>query len=139
MTLPEGNVVGVWIQTELPRSPVAAAQARTLLDELSAGTLDTTQLDRSKLLVSELVNNAVRHGRGKITLRVGVNQDRLRADVIDEGSGFERVTHDISPGHLGGWGLILVEAESTRWGVCEGATHVWFEVCAGIRGAVREG
>ncbi|MHB8660090.1 MAG: ATP-binding protein [Solirubrobacteraceae bacterium] len=120
--------MGVSIDVELPRNPTAASRARRLLDELSAGRLEANELDRSKLLVSELVNNAVLHGRGRITLRVDVDEDRLRAEVIDEGSGFERVVRDNALDGLGGWGLTLVEAESSRWGVYEGTTHVWFEI-----------
>jgi anti-sigma regulatory factor (Ser/Thr protein kinase) len=120
--------VGVLTEVKLPRDPTAARRARRLLDELSAGRLEANELDRSKLLVSELVNNAVLHGQGKITLRVDVDEDRLRAEVIDEGSGFERVVRDNALDHLGGWGLTLVEAESSRWGLHEGTTHVWFEI-----------
>jgi anti-sigma regulatory factor (Ser/Thr protein kinase) len=124
----EDPLMGVSIEVELPRDPTAARRARGLVDELSAGRLEANQLDRSKLLVSELVNNAVLHGRGIITLRLDVDEDRLRAEVIDEGSGFERVVRDHALDHLGGWGLTLVEAESSRWGVHEGTTHVWFEI-----------
>ena len=116
------------IAVELPRDPTASSRARCLLDELSAGRLESEQLDRSKLLVTELVNNAVLHGRGKITLRIDVDEDRLRAEVIDEGSGFERVVRDNALDQIGGWGLTVVEAESSRWGVHEGTTHVWFEI-----------
>ena len=116
------------IEVELPRDPIAASRARRLLDELSAGRLDANQLDRSKLLVSELVNNAVLHGQGKITLRADLDEDRVRVEVIDEGSGFERVVRDNALSHIGGWGLTLVETESSRWGVHEGTTHVWFEI-----------
>ena len=124
----EDQVVSVLIDVELPRDPTAASRARRLLDELSAGRIEADELGRSKLLVSELVNNAVLHGRGRITLRVDVDEDRLRAEVIDEGSGFERAVRDNRLDQLGGWGLRLVEAESSRWGVHEGTTHVWFEI-----------
>jgi anti-sigma regulatory factor (Ser/Thr protein kinase) len=120
--------VGIFIEVELRRDPSASGRARRVLEELSAGRLEADVLDRSKLLVSELVTNAVVHGQGKITLRADIDEDRLRAEVIDEGSGFERVVRDNTLDHLGGWGLTLVEAESSRWGVHEGTTHVWFEV-----------
>ncbi len=124
----EDQVVSVVIEIEPPRDPTAASRARRLLDELSAERLEADELGRSKLLVSELVNNAVLHGLGRITLRVDVDEDRLRAEVIDEGSGFERVVRDNPLDQFGGWGLHLVEAESSRWGVHEGTTHVWFEI-----------
>jgi anti-sigma regulatory factor (Ser/Thr protein kinase) len=99
-----------------------------VIEELSAGTLDADALDRAKLLLSELVNNAVLHGQGKITLRASLDQDRLHVEVIDEGSGFERTVRDTDFERFGGWGLHLVEAGSDRWGLHEGTTHVWFEI-----------
>jgi anti-sigma regulatory factor (Ser/Thr protein kinase) len=99
-----------------------------VLERLAAGTLDGEQLDRAKLLVSELVNNALLHGRGTITLKAALDEDRLLVEVIDQGSGFERVVRKQDLDKLGGWGLNVVEAESDRWGIHEGTTHVWFEI-----------
>jgi anti-sigma regulatory factor (Ser/Thr protein kinase) len=116
------------IEIELPREPSAAGRARRLLEELSAGALDAEELGRATLLVSELVNNAVLHGRGAITLRAVLDEDRLLVEVMDEGSDFERVMREQDFDELGGWGLRIVEAEASRWGVHEGTTHVWFEI-----------
>jgi anti-sigma regulatory factor (Ser/Thr protein kinase) len=116
------------VAVELPRDRTAARRARLLLEELSAGAVDQGTLDTAKMLVSELVNNAVVHGQGTITLRASLDEDRVYAEVIDEGSGFERVIREDEFDRLGGWGLQLVEAESARWGVHEGTTHVWFEI-----------
>jgi anti-sigma regulatory factor (Ser/Thr protein kinase) len=118
------------IEVQLPRDASASSGARRLLGESMAGKIDADVLDRSKLLVSELVNNAVLHGHGKITLRVDRDENRLYVEVIDEGSGFERVVRENDFDQVGGWGLTLVEAESSRWGVHEGTTHVWFEIDA---------
>jgi anti-sigma regulatory factor (Ser/Thr protein kinase) len=90
--------------------------------------LDRAALDTAKLLVTELVNNAVVHGEGTITFRASLDDDRLHVEVIDEGSGFERAVRDSDLAQIGGWGLHLVEAESDRWGVHEGPTHVWVEI-----------
>lgn len=116
------------VEVVLPRDPSAGARARRLVEKMAAETLDPRALGRAKLLVSELVNNAVLHGQGAITFRADLDEDRLHVEVVDEGSGFERVVReqDIQP--LGGRGLRLVEAESSRWGLHEGTTHVWFEI-----------
>jgi anti-sigma regulatory factor (Ser/Thr protein kinase) len=45
------------------RGRTAARRARRLLEELAAGTIGDDPLNSAKLLVSELVNNAVLHGR----------------------------------------------------------------------------
>jgi anti-sigma regulatory factor (Ser/Thr protein kinase) len=115
------------MEVELPRDASAAARARDHVGDLLEAELSDPELDRARLLVSELATNAVRHGQGMITLRACVDQDRLLVEVIDEGSGFERVIRR-SDRQPGGWGLRLVDAEASRWGVHEGATRVWFEI-----------
>jgi anti-sigma regulatory factor (Ser/Thr protein kinase) len=104
------------IEAEVPREPHAARRARDLLEQLSGGTLGRRRLETAKLLVSELVNNAVIHGRGRITLRASLDENRLHVEVIDEGAGFERAIRENDFDHIGGWGLYLVEADSARWG-----------------------
>ncbi|MEA2199314.1 MAG: serine/threonine-protein kinase RsbW [Solirubrobacteraceae bacterium] len=116
------------VEVELPRNPGAGGRARRLLEDLAAGTLDAGELGRAKLLVSELVNNAVLHGHGSITLTADLDEDRLRVEVVDEGSGFECEVRGQEIEQAGGRGLRLVEAESSRWGLHEGTTHVWFEI-----------
>jgi anti-sigma regulatory factor (Ser/Thr protein kinase) len=116
------------VEVELPRDPTAGARARRLLEEMAAEQLDIRELGRAKLLVTELVNNAVLHGRGSITFRADLDEDRLHVEVVDEGSGFEREVRELGTEDLGGRGLGIVDSESSRWGVHEGTTHVWFEI-----------
>jgi anti-sigma regulatory factor (Ser/Thr protein kinase) len=112
----------------LPRDREAPARARRLLSERFAPELADDELDTAKLLTSELVSNAVRHGDGTITLRAHLDEDRLLVEVIDQGSGFEHATRARSANELGRWGLHVVEAASSRWGVHSGTAHVWFEL-----------
>ncbi len=116
------------LEFELPRGPHAPARARRLIAELGASVLDRDELNRARLAVSELVTNAVVHGRGVISLRASLDRDRLLVEVIDEGSGFARVVHERSFDDLGGRGLDIVDSETSRWGLYEGTTHVWFEI-----------
>jgi anti-sigma regulatory factor (Ser/Thr protein kinase) len=116
------------IEVAIARDRGAGADARRLIEKLARGKLERSELGRAKLLVSELVNNAVLHGQGAITLRADLNDNRLHVEVIDEGSGFERELRQSDHEHLGGRGLSIVEAESSRWGLHEGTTHVWFEL-----------
>ena len=102
--------------------------ARQLLDERFGTSLTEVELDTVRLLVSELVNNAVLHGRGQITMKAQADARRVRVDVIDGGTGFERHIRHTGFDALGGRGLQIVEAESSRWGISEGTTHVWFEL-----------
>jgi anti-sigma regulatory factor (Ser/Thr protein kinase) len=85
------------------------------------------------LLGSELVNNAVRHGGADEHERIGVaiwaTADGVGMEVSDTGLGFApggRVEPIDEPG---GWGLVLVESMSARWGVVrDRRTRVWFEL-----------
>jgi len=116
------------LEVELPRDRGASRVARQLLDERFGTSLTEVELDTVRLLVSELVNNAVLHGRGQITMKAQADARRVRVDVIDGGTGFERHIRHTGFDALGGRGLQIVEAESSRWGISEGTTHVWFEL-----------
>jgi anti-sigma regulatory factor (Ser/Thr protein kinase) len=111
---------------ELSRDEHAPAGARAALGGFET-VLDRERYDATRLLVSELVTNAVKYGGdGPVRLEVIAEGERLRAEVIDQGHGFfapERVT-----GQEGGFGLPLVEHLADRWGTFEGSTHVWFEL-----------
>ena len=86
------------------------------------------------LLLTELVSNAVRHaGVGPdrsihVTLRMWPGG--VRVEVVDPGIDSTRVRVSPSGDESGGWGLVLVERISARWGVGNGGpgTCVWFEI-----------
>lgn len=116
------------LETALPSSDQAPRMARRCIDQWFGTELGTEELDKAKLLSSELVTNAVVHGDGQIVLRADLDEDRLLVEVIDEGGGFEREVSHRDPDEVQGMGLAIVEAESSRWGIHEGTTHVWFEL-----------
>jgi anti-sigma regulatory factor (Ser/Thr protein kinase) len=115
------------ISLNLPRSDAAAGFARTAIAPLGAGLAPYRRADLN-LLVSELVNNAVVHGSGRIELRLERRGDAVWAQVSDEGPGFEAVPHAVQQRRSGGWGLHLLDALAERWGMAESATQVWFEL-----------
>jgi anti-sigma regulatory factor (Ser/Thr protein kinase) len=90
--------------------------------------LDDEERDAGKLIVSELVTNAVVHGEGRILLSSELDEDRLLIEVVDDGSGFEHVVREVPFDALSGRGLSIVDATSSRWGIHEGTTHVWAEI-----------
>ena len=123
------------VDLELQGTPAAAAQARHALDRL-AGALPDGRLRDVRLLVSELVTNAVRHAglraEDRIRLLVHRRGAVLRVEVHDPGSGFELRTPAPDPTRTSGWGLYLVDELADRWGVEAGAgtagTRIWFEL-----------
>lgn len=84
------------------------------------------------LVVSELVTNAVVHGGGMVTVRLRPTASGVRIEVADSGAGEPEVREAPPEGELraGGYGLLIVDALSDRWGVeREGtAKTVWAHV-----------
>lgn len=115
-------------ELELPHGPEAPGIARRELARWYGASLELVQLYSLKLLTSELVTNAVLHGQGQIVLRSQLNDDRVLVEVLDEGGGFEHELRHRKFDELDGRGLEIVDAESSRWGIHEGSTHVWFEL-----------
>ena len=113
---------------ELPRGADAPWLARRVLSDWYGATLRADEVHLAKLLTSELVTNAVLHGRGRIMLSARLEEQRLVVEVADEGRGFNYVVGQRSGNHLRGRGLAIVDAESARWGIDDGTTHVWFEL-----------
>jgi anti-sigma regulatory factor (Ser/Thr protein kinase) len=116
------------LAVELPRAPEAPRIARQRLARSFEDALDDHQLQTATLLTSELVTNALLHGEGSIVLRASVDQDRLLVEVVDEGGGLDRAPVNRDPDRIGGYGLLIVDSEASRWGTSEGTTHVWFEL-----------
>jgi anti-sigma regulatory factor (Ser/Thr protein kinase) len=115
-------------ERELPRGADAPWLARRSLGDWYGATLRADELHLAKLLTSELVTNAVLHGQGRITLSARLEDHRLVVAVADEGHGFEYAASRRGFDHLRGRGLAIVDAESARWGIDDGLTHVWFEL-----------
>jgi anti-sigma regulatory factor (Ser/Thr protein kinase) len=119
---------GAALALELPRAPEAPGIARRRLARSFGDVLDKSQLHTARLLTSELVTNALIHGAGSITLRANLDADRLLVEVIDEGNGMDRAPASRDPDRVGGYGLLIVDSEASRWGTGQGTTHVWFEL-----------
>jgi anti-sigma regulatory factor (Ser/Thr protein kinase) len=113
----------------LPQAPTAPALARRIVDRVERLRPDAAI--NARLLVSELVANAVRHVRreGQIGMHVEVRDDALHVEVMDPGGGFVPRARTESSPLGGGWGLHMVDVLSDRWGVDgSGPTRVWFEI-----------
>jgi anti-sigma regulatory factor (Ser/Thr protein kinase) len=104
-------------------------EARRFLERLLQMRRLTEQSVENALLVStELVSNAYRHGEGAIELRVNLLGNRVRIEVVDEGHEQAPAVREQCADETGGWGLQIVDQLALRWGVFEGATHVWADL-----------
>jgi anti-sigma regulatory factor (Ser/Thr protein kinase) len=119
----------VTIDVELPSNPAAPARARGALDQMK-GRIAPERLRDVRLLVSELVTNAVRHAGGDaLRLVIALQGTTLRIEVHDPGRGFTLVPPPDDPLRASGWGLVLVEELADRWGIDhDPRTRVWFEM-----------
>jgi anti-sigma regulatory factor (Ser/Thr protein kinase) len=115
------------LKVRLPASKKAPALARKALDALD-GEL-TGLREQARLLVSELVTNAVRHAdlqaEDKIELVVVEAPSAVRIEVADPSDGFEPPAQP-SRHPDGGFGLYFVDRIADRWGADHRA--VWFEL-----------
>jgi anti-sigma regulatory factor (Ser/Thr protein kinase) len=122
--------VPVLITESLPKAPSSAAQARRLLDRLE-GDVAPEALDSARLLVTELIANAVEHVRedGEIGVEVELRGDALFVAVSDPGPGFDPVPRRPQQPKDSGWGLHFTELLAERWGADrDGGGRVWFEL-----------
>ena len=124
------------LDIELQGGFKAASEVRHLLADLRSHVAGEKVYDDLVFMVNELVTNSIRHARigasGKILLSVQADPGRLRAEVRDDGPGFDE-TAERSPtmDEASGWGLYLVERLASRWGVTPhegGGVSVWFEI-----------
>ncbi|WP_377266998.1 SpoIIE family protein phosphatase [Peterkaempfera sp. SMS 1(5)a] len=98
----------------LPTDPQAAGLARRhVREQLSDWGLDGLSTT-TELIVSELVGNVVRHGKGPMQVRLLRDAD-LVCEVSDGSLTMPRIRH-ASETDEGGRGLQLVTAVSQRWG-----------------------
>jgi anti-sigma regulatory factor (Ser/Thr protein kinase) len=118
----------------LERDPLAPSLARQAVAGFTdQSEIAATELATLTLLVSELVSNAVLHSDAPPASGIELcarelQEGAVRVEVIDHGSGFTVTPRDPAR-PIGGFGLYLVDKQSTRWGVDrEGGTRVWFEL-----------
>jgi anti-sigma regulatory factor (Ser/Thr protein kinase) len=110
----------------LPASELAPAVSRAALTATALGIPDDV-FQNALLLVSELVTNSVMHARSDwVELSVDLDERCLRIEVSDPD---DEPIRPRTPDLDGGWGLTLVAASATRWGVEResGGKKIWVE------------
>ena len=113
----------------LSPEPPSAARARRFVEETLARWECEELLDTVKLLVSELVGNAVAYARSDVEVAVKLLPDRLRIEVADESADWLR-RRAASGDAVSGRGIDVVETLAESWGVSprRGGKAVWFEL-----------
>jgi serine/threonine-protein kinase RsbW len=113
------------LELKLAPEPGSVAEARTRVLEAVGDGFDLATL---RLLISEIVTNAVRHGghHEPVELRASWNSV-VRVEVIDHGEGFTPHPRTGEIDDPGGFGLFLVGRLADQWGVeTNEGTRVWF-------------
>jgi anti-sigma regulatory factor (Ser/Thr protein kinase) len=106
--------------------------ARRYVSDMMRDSDTVADIDTARLLVTEIVTNAVLHALTPMTLSVEVSADVVRIEVGD-GSELPPQLRAFSPIAAAGRGLRLLESLAVRWGVRpepSGGKVVWFEVGA---------
>lgn len=112
--------------------PQAVSEARRWVGSVAADLLDADQAENLRLVISEIVTNALRHGSPGERIDVAVTQkpDFLCVQVTDDGPGLAPRPRTLGTETEGGYGLFFVEQLTRRWGVTREnrRTRVWFEL-----------
>lgn len=118
----------------LPATPQAARRARRFIaDFCAAARLPDDMCQNAALLVSELVTNAVIHGRTSATIEVHRPADTLRIAVRDDNPLLPARGELPDLSAESGRGLLIVSMLADNWGVevTDHGKSVWFEL--GVR------
>jgi len=123
-----------------PNSPLSPKICRdTVALLLAANGHGPCLADTARILVSEVVTNAVLHtGTPTISMKTAVTAEGVRVAVYDDGGpvvpGGPLVPAEVAQDSEGGRGLFLLEALAHRWGSTPRrpralhGKHVWFEL-----------
>ena len=113
-------------ELEIPARPSEVGRVRRAVRaEVVRYGLDPAHADLAQLVASELVMNAVLHGREPIVVRVSVERDSTILEVYDAGEGLPAVAPEDEAGHRG---LRVVDALASDWGAIpaeRGGKTVW--------------
>ncbi|MGF7236937.1 MAG: ATP-binding protein [Frankia sp.] len=123
---------------DLPADFRAAARARRIVTELLAAWGRPEDAEVARLLVSEVVTNAVRHAGQSRPLELTVTADHGRIRVaVGDGSNRYPVPRTAHDDEESGRGMHLVASLASEWGVGppvgpggEVGKEVWFELPA---------
>jgi phosphoserine phosphatase RsbU/P len=118
----------------IPATPDAPRRGRQALDGWLPHVVAPTRADDARLIATELMSNAVRHGgitaQDDITLSLGTDNGTVTIVVEQPTSASSaRIADPSSTEREGGFGLMLVDRLADSWGVEHGRPgRVWFAI-----------
>jgi anti-sigma regulatory factor (Ser/Thr protein kinase) len=119
------------IRTMLTPHPTSVGAARRFVrDVLMSRQVADGVVDTVELLTSEVVTNAIIHGRSGPQLAVEIGECAVRVAVRDLSPKLP-VRHVGRLDDVSGRGVVIVEELASAWGVEQegnGSKQVWFEV-----------
>jgi len=119
-------------QVTLPAGLESTTAARRFAEQTLRGWgIDGEAFETTRLLVSELVANAMTHAATTAQMVLDLSDRRLRVEVRDKAGGRPR-RRDPNFDEPTGRGLMIVEELADRWGVDDEppGKSVWFELQA---------
>ena len=113
----------------LPSASSSPRRARLFVDEVLHRWRRDGAIERTALIASELVTNAVHHAETEVVVVIEARDGGIYLEVLDHGPGLPRFI-DVGDDRPRGRGLPIVEALASSWGVrsVEGGKGVWAEV-----------
>jgi anti-sigma regulatory factor (Ser/Thr protein kinase) len=115
----------------LPPHPIASRQAHRVLEwALRDWVVERETADNTRVVLSEIVTNALTHSLEVFHLALGFDGDHVLVEVWDGGDGIPQVGLPESLA-VNGRGMFLVDALSKEWGVrpdAEGGKTVWAKI-----------
>ena len=123
------------ISLTLPALPSSATTARSEITRRLAQRITNGALEDVRLLVTELITNALRHSGmtsdDQIGVKAELSEGTVRIEVHDPGRDGPVEVRKPGP-RGGGYGLFLVDHLTNQWGVERlNGTTVWAELSAG--------
>jgi anti-sigma regulatory factor (Ser/Thr protein kinase) len=120
------------VTAHYPANPISAGRARRLVSRACRDWNVQHVADDAELVITELVENAVRHAGTPCDIDIELSGGDLLITARDGSTDPPRRVHP-DPGRPGGRGLLLIEKLSRDWGfeVLDHGKRVWTVLSAG--------
>ena len=126
-------------RARFPPESTSPTRARCFAEETLRGWSCPTMVDDARLLVSELVGNAVLHGGSGADLLIMLAEDHVRIEVHDTSMLPVQPREHVTVLDTAGRGLMILAALADSWGVepdadARDGKTVWFELLREVGG-----